>query len=159
MRARTEELESFSYSVSHDLRAPLRWIHGFSQALIEDCGDRLDDAGRGHVQAICESTEQMGRLIDDLLRLSRVTRAAQRFTRPENHAGGLEGGISNGEDLVVRGYLKPISTLRRPLQSVHMETKESVKAAYELQRTGKRYALVTMCIGGGQGIAGIFERI
>jgi chorismate synthase len=58
-------------------------------------------------------------------------RAAQRFTRPENHAGGLEGGISNGEDIVVRGYLKPISTLRRPLQSVHMETKESVKAAYE----------------------------
>ena len=54
-----------------------------------------------------------------------------RFTRPENHAGGLEGGISNGEDIVVRGYLKPISTLRRPLQSVHLETKEPVKAAYE----------------------------
>jgi len=58
-------------------------------------------------------------------------RAAQRFTRPENHAGGLEGGIANGENIVVRGYLKPISTLRRPLQSVHMETKEAVKAAYE----------------------------
>ena len=58
-------------------------------------------------------------------------RQGQRFTRPENHAGGLEGGISNGEDIVVRGYLKPISTLRRPLQSVHLETKESVKAAYE----------------------------
>jgi chorismate synthase len=58
-------------------------------------------------------------------------RGAHRFTRPENHAGGLEGGISNGEDIVVRGYLKPISTLRRPLQSVHMETKEVVKAAYE----------------------------
>ncbi len=58
-------------------------------------------------------------------------REAARFTRPENHAGGLEGGISNGEDLIVRGYLKPISTLRRPLQSVHMETKEIVKAAYE----------------------------
>jgi len=55
----------------------------------------------------------------------------REFTRPENHAGGLEGGISNGEDIVVRGYLKPISTLRRPLQSVHMETKEAVKAAYE----------------------------
>jgi chorismate synthase len=55
----------------------------------------------------------------------------KKFTRPENHAGGLEGGISNGEDLIVRGYLKPISTLRRPLQSVHMETKEVVKAAYE----------------------------
>ena len=59
------------------------------------------------------------------------SREQKRFTRPENHAGGLEGGISNGEDVVVRGYLKPISTLRRPLQSVHMETKEVVKAAYE----------------------------
>ncbi len=58
-------------------------------------------------------------------------RERQRFVRPANHAGGLEGGISNGEDIVVRGYLKPISTLRRPLQSVHMETKETVKAAYE----------------------------
>ena len=55
----------------------------------------------------------------------------RRFVRPANHAGGLEGGISNGEDIVIRGYLKPISTLRRPLESVHMETKEAVKAAYE----------------------------
>jgi chorismate synthase len=54
-----------------------------------------------------------------------------RFTRKTNHAGGLEGGITNGEDLVVRGYLKPISTLRRPLESVDFESKETVKAAYE----------------------------
>ncbi|MBI4458624.1 MAG: chorismate synthase, partial [Acidobacteria bacterium] len=58
-------------------------------------------------------------------------REQQRFTRPANHAGGLEGGISNGEDIVVRGYLKPISTLRRPLQSVDLQTKDPVKAAYE----------------------------
>jgi len=57
--------------------------------------------------------------------------AARRFTRPTNRAGGLEGGISNGEDVVVRGYLKPISTLRRPLASVDLETKQPVKAAYE----------------------------
>lgn len=54
-----------------------------------------------------------------------------RFTRPSNHAGGIEGGISNGEDIVVRGYLKPISTLRRPLQSVDLETKKTLQAAYE----------------------------
>jgi chorismate synthase len=53
------------------------------------------------------------------------------FTRASNRAGGLEGGISNGEDIVVRGYLKPISTLRRPLESVDLDTKETVKAAYE----------------------------
>ena len=54
-----------------------------------------------------------------------------RFVRDQNNAGGIEGGISNGEDLVVRGYLKPISTLRRPLGSVSFETREEVKAAYE----------------------------
>ncbi|PYY16156.1 MAG: chorismate synthase [Acidobacteria bacterium] len=54
-----------------------------------------------------------------------------RFTRAQNNAGGIEGGISNGEDVVVRGYLKPISTLRRPLESVDFATREPVKAAYE----------------------------
>ena len=53
------------------------------------------------------------------------------FTRTKNNAGGIEGGVSNGEDIRVRGYLKPISTLRRPLQSVDFETREVVKAAYE----------------------------
>jgi chorismate synthase len=54
-----------------------------------------------------------------------------KFTREHNNAGGVEGGISNGEDVIVRGYLKPISTLRRPLGSVSFETREPVKAAYE----------------------------
>ena len=54
-----------------------------------------------------------------------------RFRREQNHAGGLEGGVTNGEDVVVRGYLKPISTLRRPLASVDFATREPVKAAYE----------------------------
>jgi chorismate synthase len=53
------------------------------------------------------------------------------FTRARNNAGGIEGGVSNGEDILVRGYLKPISTLRRPLQSVDFATREVVKAAYE----------------------------
>jgi chorismate synthase len=53
------------------------------------------------------------------------------FTRARNNAGGIEGGVSNGEDIRVRGYLKPISTLRRPLQSVDFATREPVKAAYE----------------------------
>src|SRR5882724_4482814 len=53
------------------------------------------------------------------------------FTRPRNNAGGIEGGTSNGQDIRVRGYLKPISTLRRPLQSVDFASREPVKAAYE----------------------------
>jgi chorismate synthase len=56
---------------------------------------------------------------------------ARHFTRPTNRAGGLEGGITNGEDVIVRGYLKPISTLRKPLGSVDMVTKEPISAAYE----------------------------
>src|SRR5580700_3042642 len=55
----------------------------------------------------------------------------RRFVRPSNRAGGLEGGITNGEDVVVRGYLKPISTLRRALETADLVTKESVQAAYE----------------------------
>ncbi len=55
----------------------------------------------------------------------------KRFERPTNRAGGLEGGITNGEDVVVRGYLKPISTLRRPLETADLKTKQAVKAAYE----------------------------
>lgn len=69
-----QELESFSYSVSHDLRAPLRAINGFTQALDEDCGDQVDDIGRSYMQRIQAATQKMGDLIDTLLTLSRVTR-------------------------------------------------------------------------------------
>ena len=58
-------------------------------------------------------------------------RDAKRFMRSSNRAGGVEGGITNGQDLVVRGYLKPISTLRRALGTADMVTKEPVQAAYE----------------------------
>ena len=58
-------------------------------------------------------------------------RAGRRFERGSNRAGGLEGGITNGQDVFVRGYLKPISTLRRPLESVDLRTREPAKAAYE----------------------------
>ena len=69
------ELEAFSYSVSHDLRAPLRVIDGFSHVLEEDYSDRLDVYGRDCVQRIRRSAQRMGALIDDLLKLSRITRA------------------------------------------------------------------------------------
>ncbi|HXG90688.1 MAG TPA: ATP-binding protein [Vicinamibacterales bacterium] len=68
------ELEAFSYSVSHDLRAPLRSIDGFAQALREDWGDRLDEAGQDSLSRIRNAAQKMGRLIDDLIKLSRLTR-------------------------------------------------------------------------------------
>jgi len=61
----------------------------------------------------------------------RYDQTAKRFARSSNRAGGLEGGITNGQDVVLRGYLKPISTLRRPLLTADLKTKEAVKAAYE----------------------------
>lgn len=68
------ELEAFSYSVAHDLRAPLRGIDGFSQVLLEDYADKLDDEGRRHLGLVRESAQQMGQLIEGLLSLARVTR-------------------------------------------------------------------------------------
>jgi chorismate synthase len=58
-------------------------------------------------------------------------KSARKFRRASNRAGGLEGGITNGEDLIIRGFLKPISTLRQPLGTADMVTKEPVQAAYE----------------------------
>ena len=73
------ELESFSYSVSHDLRSPLRSMDGFSQALLEDYGGQLDEEARDSLQRIRAASQRMGRLIDELLGLARVTRAELRI--------------------------------------------------------------------------------
>jgi len=75
LEAANKELEAFSYSVSHDLRAPLRSIDGFSQALQEDYTARLDEEGRSHLRRVRAATQRMAHLIDDLLHLARVSRA------------------------------------------------------------------------------------
>jgi DNA-binding response OmpR family regulator len=75
LERKNRELEAFSYSVSHDLRAPLRSIDGFSQALIEDCADMLSSKSREHLQRVRSAAQRMGELIDDLLQLSRIGRA------------------------------------------------------------------------------------
>jgi chorismate synthase len=75
-----------------------------------------------------ESAASFGSSVQDIIQYDGARR---RFTRGSNRAGGVEGGISNGEDIVVRGFLKPISTLRRPLESVDLVTHETSAAAYE----------------------------
>jgi signal transduction histidine kinase len=74
LEAANKELEAFAYSVSHDLRAPLRAVDGFSQVLLEDCAGRLDEEGRRYLGRIREGSQKMGELIDDMLKLSRATR-------------------------------------------------------------------------------------
>jgi signal transduction histidine kinase len=81
LAALNTELEAFSYSVSHDLRGPLRSMDGFSLLLIEDYGDKLDEEGKDALQRIRAASQRMGDLIDDLLRLSQVTRAELNVTR------------------------------------------------------------------------------
>jgi chorismate synthase len=85
------------------------------------------EIGRGVVGA-----ESFGSAVHDPIHYAAEdTGKPTRFVREQNNAGGLEGGISNGEDIVVRGYLKPISTLRRPLESVRFDTREKTSASYE----------------------------
>jgi len=78
---KNKELQTFSYSVSHDLRAPLRAINGFSAALLEDDGDRLSDTGRAELQRIIGAAARMEQLIDDLLRLSRLNEGQLKVAR------------------------------------------------------------------------------
>ena len=78
LQAANKELEAFSYSVSHDLRAPLRHINGFSQALLEGYADKLDEVGKSYLQELRCASQRMGQLIDDLLRLAHLTRSEMR---------------------------------------------------------------------------------
>jgi light-regulated signal transduction histidine kinase (bacteriophytochrome) len=89
---KNEELESFSYSVAHDLRAPLRSIDGFGLALLEDYGDKLDDEGKEYLKYVRESAQQMAALIDDILALSRVTRS--EFERGRVDVGALARDVA-----------------------------------------------------------------
>ena len=90
LEAVNRELEAFSYSVSHDLRAPLRAIDGFSRILQHDCADRLNDAGRGHLDRVRRAAQNMAALIDDLLKLSRVTRAELQWEETDLSAMAAE---------------------------------------------------------------------
>jgi PAS domain S-box-containing protein len=75
LEAANDELEAFAYSVSHDLRAPLRSIDGFSQAVVEDYAEQLDETGKDYLRRVRKASQRMGELIDDMLQLSRITRA------------------------------------------------------------------------------------
>ncbi|WP_035350660.1 chorismate synthase [Edaphobacter aggregans] len=97
-----------------------------AQAVMSLQAVKAVEIGRGVTAA-----ESFGSTVHDAIGYEGSEEDFTKFSRDHNNAGGLEGGISNGQDVIVRGYLKPISTLRRPLASVSFETREPVKAAYE----------------------------
>ena len=147
--AANKELEAFSYSVSHDLRAPLRAIDGFSLALLEDYADKLDEDGRGYLYRVRAATQRMGTLIDDLLNLARVTRTEMRFEnvdlgaiarsvaaelqrdQPERQA---EFQIAEGLDTFVDSHLIRI-TLENLLGNAWKFTSKRGAACIEFGRT------------------------
>jgi light-regulated signal transduction histidine kinase (bacteriophytochrome) len=90
LEATNQELEAFAYSVSHDLRAPLRSMRGFSEVLLESHTDQLDAEGQALLRRACESSNRMSRLIDDLLKLSRVGRCDLHW-EPVNLTALAEG--------------------------------------------------------------------
>jgi len=126
LAATNKELESFSYSVSHDLRSPLRSIDGFSQALLEDYRDRLDEHGQEYLNRLRNASQKMGELIDGLVKLSRLTRSemhqekvdlsalaeeiATRLqeTQPERRAKFIIGSglTANGDPQMLRALLE-----------------------------------------------------
>ena len=91
LESANRELESFSYSVSHDLRAPLRAVDGFSRMVLNSHGEALGPEGQNHLQRVCEATRRMGQLIDDLLNLSRMGR--QPMNRRTVHLGEMASAI------------------------------------------------------------------
>ncbi len=98
LEATNKELEAFSHSVSHDLRAPLRHIDGFSRILLENHGAQLDQQGKEYLERVCGATRRMSQLIDDMLHLSRVTRAEMRREETDLAAIALEIAAELGKN-------------------------------------------------------------
>ena len=122
LQAANKELEAFSYSVSHDLRAPLRHINGFSQALLEDYSDKLDDSGKNYLQQVRDASQEMAQLIEDLLHLARVTRSEMRkeFVNLSELAAGVMADLQKIE--------------RRPNVTVNIEVGLSAQGDKRLLR-------------------------
>jgi light-regulated signal transduction histidine kinase (bacteriophytochrome) len=111
LEAVNKELEGFSYSVSHDLRSPLRAISGFAEAVVEDYGPQLDDEGKRYLRLIQDNAHKMGQLIDDLLAFSRLGR--QEMTRADIDMAVLANDVF--ADLII---LTPDREIEFVVQSV-----------------------------------------
>ena len=143
MEAANQELESFSYSVSHDLRAPLRAIDGFSRILLKDHADRLDAEGQRLLDIIRANTQKMGQLIDDLLAFSRLGRREVKAadldmgTLVRNVVGELQNTLG---DRTVEWDLKPLPATRADRALMHQVWVNLLGNALKFTRlTGSRH--------------------
>jgi PAS domain S-box-containing protein len=169
LEAINQELESFSYSVSHDLRAPLRGIDGFSQALLDRYADQLDEKGKHYLRRIRTGTQRMGELIDDLLKLSRVTRSEMQPTQVDLSALAREiaaelqrtqpdrqvewaiapGRVAHGDSRLLRIVLENLLnnswkfTSARMLARIEFDTKlqEDAKTVYFVKDNGAGFEM------------------
>lgn len=131
------ELESFSYSVSHDLRAPLRSIRGFSDALLERNSENLDARGRDFLKRVCDSCLQMDRLIEDLLKLSRVNRSELQpgDTDLSTMAGDILGELQKSEpDRKVEIVLPESAPLRADERLLRLAMENLLRNAWKFTR-------------------------
>ncbi|MBZ0301423.1 MAG: PAS domain S-box protein [Anaerolineae bacterium] len=150
LEATNKELEAFSYSVSHDLRAPLRSINGFSQILLEDYADQLDASGQAYLQRVRAAANRMAELIDDLINLARIARAEMHFepvdlselarnivreivdTKPERQVEFViqEGMVVDGDNRMLRIMLENLIhnawkfTSRKPQAHIEIGVQE-----------------------------------
>ena len=135
---KNRELESFSYAVSHDLRAPLRRIDSFSRAVLESQGDRLDESGRKFLSRVREASQHMSQLIDDVLYLSRVTRAELREQEVDlsDIADLILDQLCEGEpDRVVERKVRPGVVVNGDGQLLRIAMKNLLENAWKF--TGK----------------------
>ena len=93
LESANKELESYSYSISHDLRAPLRTLDGFSEMIIEEYGDKLDETGKNYLNRIRKAGQTMSQLTEDILKLSRITRAEMH--RDKVNLSDMAGSIAD----------------------------------------------------------------
>jgi PAS domain S-box-containing protein len=154
LTALNQELEAFSYSVSHDLRAPLRSIDGFSQALAEDFSGALPAEGLDYLQRIRNAAQHMGRLIDDLLKLARVTRTELSVTAVDLSAiaGEVAGRLAGSEpDRRVDWRIQPGLVVRGDAQLLQIVLENLLSNAWKFtSRTTAAVIEVTSVEGHGQ---------
>ena len=154
-----KELEAFSYSVSHDLRSPLRGIDGFSQALLEDYADKLDEEGKDYLQRVRAGSQRMAQLIDDLLNLSRVTRSEMKHeqvdlsriakdiadslgkSQPERDVEFViaEGLTTKGDERLLRAAMENLFSNAWKFTSIHPKGRIEFGVA---QRDGKTVCFI-----------------